>query len=86
MTIPSKEMENFILATSNKSEHLRFVDESHCHYKVGGTVLVIDGPFKGVEGRVARVAGQQRVVVSLTGVGMISTAYVPTAFLQKLEI
>jgi transcription antitermination factor NusG len=44
--------------------------------------MVIDGPFKGVEGRVARVAGQQRVVISLTDVGLVSTAYIPTAFLR----
>ncbi len=85
LTIPCKEMENFILATSNNSEHLRFVNESQCHYKVGGTVVIIDGPFKGVEGRVARVAGQQRVVVSLAGVGLISTAYIPTAFIMEKD-
>jgi len=82
LTVPSREMENFILATSNQSEHLRFVVESQCHYKVGGTVWVVNGPFKGVAGRVARVAGQQRVVISLTGIGLISTAYIPTAFLS----
>jgi len=38
--------------------------------------------FTGVEGRVARVSGQQRVVISLTDVGLISTAYIPTAFLR----
>ena len=48
----------------------------------GETVEVIDGMFKGVEGRVARVSGQQRVVLSLSNVGLISTAYIPTAFLR----
>ena len=84
LTVSCKEMENFIIATNNKNEHLRFVDESQCHYKGGETVKIIDGPFKGVEGRVARVAGQQRVVVSLTGVGLVSTAYIPTAFIAPL--
>ena len=82
LTIPRKEMENFIIATCNQSEHLKFVDESQCHFKGGDTVMVIDGMFKGVEGRVARVSGQQRVVISLTDVGLISTAYIPTAFLR----
>lgn len=75
-------MENFIIATCNQSEHLKFVDESQCHFKGGETVMIIDGMFKGVEGRVARVSGQQRVVISLTDVGLISTAYIPTAFLR----
>ncbi|MBP3789166.1 MAG: UpxY family transcription antiterminator [Prevotella sp.] len=83
LTISRKEMENFIIATCNKSEHLKFVDESQCHFKGGETVMVIDGLFKGTEGRVARVSGQQRVVVSLSNVGLISTAYIPTAFLRE---
>ena len=82
LTVSHKEMENFIIATCNKSEHLKFVDESQCHFKGGETVKVIDGPFKGTEGRVARVSGQQRVVLSLSNVGLISTAYIPTAFLR----
>jgi transcription antitermination factor NusG len=78
-------MENFIIATCNKSEHLKFVNESQCHFKGGETVRVIEGLFKGVEGRVARVAGQQRVVLSLSNIGLISTAYIPTAFIRKNE-
>ena len=75
-------MEYFIIATCNKNEHLKFVDETQCHFKGGETVKVIDGLFKGVEGRVARVSGQQRVVITLSPVGLVSTAYVPTAFLK----
>mgnify|MGYP002624676724 FL=1 len=78
-------MENFIIATCNSSEHLKFVDESQCHFKGGETVTVIDGPFKGVEGRVARVSGQQRVIITLSQVGLVSTAYVPTAFIQVVD-
>ena len=85
LTVSCKEMENFILATCSQSEHLRFVNEEQCHFKGGETVRVTEGLFKGVEGRVARVAGQQRVVISLSRLGLVSTAYVPTAFLQKLE-
>lgn len=85
LTVSYKEMENFILATCNRSEHLRFVDESQCHFKSGEIVKITDGSFKGVEGRVARVSGQQRVIVTLTNVGLVSTAYIPTAFIKKWE-
>jgi transcription antitermination factor NusG len=85
LTVSCKEMENFIIATCNKSEHLKFVNESQCHFKGGETERVIEGLFKGVEGRVARVAGQQRVVLSLSNIGLISTAYIPTAFIRKNE-
>ena len=82
LTIPTREMENFILATCNGSEHLMFVTKEQCHFKGGETVRVTEGAFKGVEGKVARVSGQQRVIVSIGNVGLISTAYIPTAFIQ----
>lgn len=85
LTVSCKEMENFITATCNKSEHLKLINETQCHYKGGETVRVTDGLFKGVEGRVARVSGQQRVVVTLSQVGLISTAYIPTAFLTVVN-
>jgi len=85
LTVPSEEMHRYIKATCNRSKHLLFVDPSQCHYKGGEMVVVTDGPFQGVEGKVARVAGQQRVVVALSKIGLISTAYIPTAFIKKLE-
>ena len=85
LIVPCREMENFILATCNQNEHLMFVKEEQCHFKGGENVRVIDGLFKGVEGRVARVAGQQRVVLSITQLGLISTAYIPSAFIQVIE-
>lgn len=84
LTVSCKEMENFIIATCNCSEHLKFVDESQCHFKGGEIVKITDGGFKGVVGRVARVSGQQRVIVELDGLCLIATAYIPTAFLMRL--
>ena len=84
LIIPRREMENFILATQNHNEHLMVVNHSQCHYKGGERVCVIDGPFKGVEGKVARVAGQQRVILSIADIGLIATAYIPSAFIQIL--
>ena len=85
LTVSCREMENFIIATCNKSEHLLFVEEGQCHFKGGEMVKVISGMFKGVEGKVARVSGQQRVVLSISNVGLVSTAYIPTAFIKIIE-
>ena len=85
LTVSVEEMNRFIHATCNMNKHLLFVQPSQCHFKGGEQVRVIDGPFTGVEGRVARVAGQQRVVLSLSGIGLISTAYIPTAFLRPID-
>jgi len=85
LTISDAEMMRFILATYHHNEHLMFVNESQCHYKSGDVVKVTDGLFRGVEGRVARVAGQQRVILSLSNIGLVATAYIPTAFIEKIE-
>lgn len=86
LIIPNEEMENFINATASHNEHISFVEPSKCHYKSGDMVKVTEGLFKGVVGRVARVSGQQRVVLSLSQIGLISTAYIPSAFIEKLDM
>lgn len=83
LVVPDSEMRNFVLATTTNSLHVRLVQPEHCHFKSGDIVKVVDGPFVGVKGLVARVAGQQRVVVTLKGLCSVATAYVPSAFLQK---
>lgn len=85
LTVSNKEMENFILATQSMNEHLMYVTEAQCHFKSGDPVKVTDGPFIGVEGRVARVSGQQRVVIAISNIGLVSTAYVPSAFIQIIS-
>lgn len=85
LIVPCVEMRRFIHATCNRNKHLLFMDSSQCHYKSGETVKVIDGPFTGVEGKVARVSGQQRVVISLSQIGLVATAYIPTAFISRID-
>lgn len=82
--VPYYEMLNFIKLTTVESEHIKLVGPEQCHYRNGDKVRIVDGDFSGVEGRVARIAGQQRVVVEIQGVCMIATAYIPTAFLEKI--
>ena len=82
LIVPDKQMDNFIRLTSIANDHILFVDRSQCHFKNGDHVVVTDGDFRGIEGRIARVARQQRVVVELDGIGYITTAYIPKAFLR----
>lgn len=84
LVVGYREMMNFIKVTSVDNEHIRIVNPGQCHYKNGDIVRVMEGNFAGVEGRVARVAGQQRVVVEIKGVCAVVTAYIPNAFLMKI--
>ena len=85
LTIPYNSMINFISATSTDSEHVRIVSKEQCHYKSGDMVRVIAGDFKGVVGKVARVAGQQRVVVEISGLCLVATAYIPSSYIETVE-
>lgn len=84
LTIPSESMESFIKATSTSNSHVRIVSPEQCNFKTGDRVRVIAGEFEGVIGRVARIAGQQRVVVEMSGLCMVATAYVPKAFIRNV--
>ena len=54
-------------------------------FEKGQTVIVTDGAFKGVTGRVARWQGQQRVAVIVNNLVTVVTAYVPSAFIKAIE-
>lgn len=84
LIIPYNAMMNFIRITSIDNEHIRLIHPDQCHYRNGDLVRIIEGDFKGIVGRVARVAGQQRVVVELDGICMVTTAYIPSAFIKKI--
>ena len=86
LIISNNEMYKFVVGTKSHNEHLIFIDSSKCTFRQGEYVRVIEGSFMGLEGQVTRVAGQQRVVVNINGLGVIATAYIPTAFLEKIDI
>lgn len=84
LTIDYDSMMNFINATIACNEHTMMVKPGNVRYKTGDLVRIKEGDFKNVEGRVARVAGQQRVVVEIKDFGLIATAYIPSGFLEYL--
>ena len=85
ITIPFTAMINFIRATSTDNDHVRVVSSEQCHFKSGDVVRVTGGEFEGVTGKVARIAGQQRVVVEISGLCLVATAYIPNGFLEIVQ-
>ena len=77
LTIQDEAMNNFIRLTSIKNPHIIPVTSNSIQFKLGDNVVVTEGEFKGIHGRVARIAGQQRVVVELFDGYLVATAYVP---------
>ena len=85
LVVPKKEMDNFIKLTDIDDEHIRVVDQSQLRYCKGDIVRVTDGAFCGIVGKVAKITGQQRVVVEIPGLCNIATAYIPKAFLEVIS-
>ena len=77
LTIQDEAMNNFIRLTSIKNPHIIPVTSDNIQLKLGDNVVVTEGEFNGIHGRVARIAGQQRVVVELFDGCLVATAYVP---------
>ena len=77
LTIQNEAMNNFIRLTSIKNPHIIPITSDNIQFKLGDNVVVTEGKFKGIHGRVARIAGQQRVVVELFDGYLVATAYIP---------
>lgn len=83
LTIQDEAMNNFIRLTSIKNPHIIHITSNNIQFKLGDNVVVTEGEFNGVHGRVARIAGQQRVVVELFDGCLVATAYVPKEAMRK---
>ena len=77
LTVSGSVMDNFIRLTSIKNPHIIPVTSENIKYKLGDEVVVTEGEFMGIHGRVARIAGQQRVVIELFDGCLVATAYIP---------
>lgn len=85
LIIRDETMNNFIRLTSIKNPHIIHVTSNNIQFKLGDMVVVTEGEFKGVHGRVARITGQQRVIVELFDECLVATAYVPKEAMTKSE-
>ena len=77
LVISDAAMDNFIRLISIHNPHIIPVTSENIKYKLGDEVMITEGDFKDIHGRVARIAGQQRVVVELFEGYLVATAYIP---------
>ena len=85
MIVPNSQMESLKIICAAEAEDIIVSTVDIPKFEAGQLVKVIDGDFKGVVGKVARYHGQQRVAVVVEGVVTMVTAYVPSAFLEKIK-
>lgn len=85
MTVPDKQMENFMRVASKTDDSVMFLDETSIVGKEGKRVRIMGGPFEGVEGVIKRVKHCKRVVVEIVGVMSVAIAFVPVGVLKEIE-
>ena len=84
MIVPDYQMESLKIICAADADNTIVSLGEVPKFEKGQFVKVIDGVFKGVVGRVARWQGQQRVGVVIDDLVTVVTAYVPSAFLEKI--
>lgn len=76
ITIPDSIMSPFIKAASIQHPGAHFVDEKDATIVSGDLVRVIGGPFANIIGKVVKLFGKTRVLVTIPNVISYATAYI----------
>jgi hypothetical protein len=85
MIVPQREMEALSIICQSNEDDILLLQENVDKFTKGDMVRVVEGPFKGVEGIVARYKGQQRVGIVINGLLTATTTYIPSGFLKPIE-
>ena len=85
ITIPDREMENFIKVAGTYEEKLIYLNTQPGDFSQGERVRVIGGPFAGAEGIFVRVKGDRRVLINIPGVVAVATTYVHPSMIEKIS-
>lgn len=82
--VPDAQMENFIKATKIEDDSLVYLNYEDYLSKPGKRVLIIDGPFTGVEGVIKRIKKNRQVVVAIDDLAAVMITAVPRSYLKEL--
>lgn len=82
LIVPDRQMESLKIICGHKEADNVVVPNDKHQFEKGETVIVTDGDFKGVIGKVARYCKQLRVGVIIDSFLTIATAYVPRGYLK----
>lgn len=84
MIVPDNQIRSLQIICEKEGSDTLILQEEVEKFQKGEKVRIIEGDFIGVTGIVARYHGQQRVGLVIEGLLTAVTAYIPTAFLEKI--
>ena len=82
LIVPDKQMQDFMFLLDFSESAVRI---ENTNLRRGDRVRIIKGDFAGIEGELVRIKGHKRVVLRLEGLFSLATAYIPSAYLEKIE-
>ena len=86
LTVPDRQMENFIRVAAVQDDSLFYLDPNAEFLRVlGRKVRITDGNFKDAIGTIKRIKNNKRVVVEIQGVVAVAITFVPTVWLEPIE-
>ncbi len=86
LIVPDNQMESLKIICAADADNTFVSLVKVPKFEKGQLVRITDGVFKGVVGRVARWQGQQRVGVVVDDLVTVVTAYVPSAFIDFIDV
>ena len=84
LIVPDYQMESLKIACASKEDDVIIVSGEIQKFEKGQLVRVVKGEFEGFMGIVARHKGQQRVGIVVDNLLTVLTAYVPSAYCEKI--
>lgn len=84
LIVPDNQIKSLQIICDKEASDILILHEEVEKFQKGEKVRIIEGDFIGVTGIVARYHGQQRVGLVIEGLLTAVTAYIPTAFLEKI--
>ncbi len=85
LTVPDIQMKNFIAVAGTRSEQLIYLEPQQYNFTKGDRVRVTGGIFEGAEGYFMRIKGDRRVVVNISGIAAVATAFIHPSLIEKIS-
>ncbi len=87
LTVPEKQMLDFIAVAGSDDEHIEYISEEEINFSRGERVRILGGPFEGVEGIFMKINNKRGrcVVVKIEGITAVATTTIPSILVEKIE-
>lgn len=85
MVVRDKEMDDFIRVTAEKKNNVKYLDDPSAVVTKGAPVEIVNGPFKGVQGKLLRIRRDRKVVLQLAGIVAVAVDGIPMEWCRLID-